>query len=384
MKILFITNTNPFNPTFGAAQRSFVLLNALLSLGGQVDIAYVGPIEKQTTPMLRNVKVVFWNDGHEWQYTKTVKFLRKITLIGFPTSNELEKIIDSLVLKDNYDYIACRYIQIAGMAGLYKYRKKLLLDIDDLPFQSILSHLELDKNIPLWKKIFRKVLLSRIDKDTHKWINNTFACFLPNKTQAKEKKCYYLPNIPVICVKSSEFKENTNNILFIGIMSYQPNYNGVDYFIDNVWKHVIEENPSAKFLIAGKGLPLEFKQKWMRVPNVEILGFVEDLNEFYSQGNIVVCPIYQGAGSNIKVIEAMSIGKACVLSEYSTRGFEDIIRNGQNAYIVSSTAEYAEKIIKLLSNDILCNKICENAMKSTSSIYSQSFVNNLVSSIIKK
>ena len=165
-------------------------------------------------------------------------------------------------------------------------------------------------------------------------------------------------------------------------MSWPANYNGMDSFISHCWNKVLASVPDANLLIAGKGLPNELKTKWESYHNIEYLGYVESLYDFYSMGNIVVCPIYSGAGTNIKVIEAMAMGKACAISSHSTRGYEDILFQGENAFIAEDYADFANKLIDLLNDDSKCKKMAGAAMKTAQSFFSQKNIDETIKGLI--
>ena len=167
-------------------------------------------------------------------------------------------------------------------------------------------------------------------------------------------------------------------------MSWAPNYRGVDHFIANCWDEVIKSVPDAHLIIAGKGLPEKYKEKWEKYKNVDYLGFVEDIYKFYEMGKIVICPIYAGAGTNIKVIEAMSMGKACVLSSHGKRGYEDILKHSYNAMIADDNTSFSQQVVQLLTNNSYCNEIAENAFKTAKSYFSQNTIDGIIGEVLKK
>lgn len=82
-------------------------------------------------------------------------------------------------------------------------------------------------------------------------------------------------------------------------------------------------------------------------------------------------------GMPYSVIESLSLSKPCVVSNCD--GNKDLIRDGFNGYVIKSDnpLDYAEKIIKLLKDDILRNKFSLNAKSSFDTNY------NLDSNIAK-
>ena len=379
-KILFVTNVNPFTASFGAEQRSYVFLQAFLQNGFLVDVVYTGTTIEDKSKCPSGCRVVFWNEGYQWRFSRKANFLRIATICMYPVCREQELIIDQLVVKNNYDYIACRYIPTASTAGLFKYAERLLLDIDDLPASAMEAQMGPDR---WYKELYHKQMVQSVKNETKRWLCKSKVCFLPNKLQSDKYKCVFLPNIPVFHVDEVIHSPGNKNILFIGLMSYRPNWEGVDTFINKCWDKIIKCVPEAHFLIAGKGLTSELKKSWESKKNIKVLGFVDSVADFYSKGNIVIVPVYTGAGTNIKVIEALSFGKATVLSPFSTKGYEDVVVDNENTIIADNFDRYVTCLVNLLGDEKKCFEIAYNGYQKVSKFYSQHSINKIISNIIK-
>lgn len=380
MKILFVTNVNPFTASFGAEQRSYVFLKSFLQNGCNVDVAYVGLAKENKSKCPSGVNIVLWNDGHHWQFSKLKYYMRVFTVRMYPSSDELETIIDRLVNNNHYDYIACRYLPTAAFAGLFKYANRLLLDIDDMPEPAMAAQMVSCK---WYHEIYHKLMLRSVRHETYRWINKVKACFLPNKSMADKNHCIFLPNIPVFHSDDVIIDKTCKNILFIGLMNFRPNYEGINHFITHCWCQIIKAVPAASLYIAGKGLSDELRQKWLSYPNVHLLGFVDSVPDFYSRGNIVIAPVYSGAGTNIKVIEALAFGKATVISPFSAKGYETILINGQNTYIAKTDREYVDRLVSLLRSSELTENIAKAGHIQAVKFYSQDSINRIIKKIIK-
>lgn len=95
------------------------------------------------------------------------------------------------------------------------------------------------------------------------------------------------------------------------------NVSGILWFLDNVWERVLSSSPDAKMLIGGSVCEQIPRDKY---PNVELQGYVDSLDAFYAQGNIVINPVFQGTGMKIKTFESLSYGKTTVVHPHSTHG----------------------------------------------------------------
>jgi glycosyltransferase involved in cell wall biosynthesis len=63
-------------------------------------------------------------------------------------------------------------------------------------------------------------------------------------------------------------------------------------------------------------------------PGVEVVGAVEDLTPEYDQASFAVVPIKEGAGTKIKVAEALAFGRAVIAYQHSVRGYELVLGKG--------------------------------------------------------
>jgi len=374
MKILFICNRSPFSTDTGNSQRTGAFLKAFKNNGYDVDVAYVGTTLEPFPGKCEGVNVVLWNDEHSWGIKKWEEWKVRLLFKAFKSSFELSDIIQKIVEFNNYDYIFCRYIETAELAGLNKYQDKLLLDIDDLPHKSYQVYIE----NPGAKRAYYWFKLRRLQIAEKKYIEKSYRSFLPNENETNEYDTIFFPNIPIISTDTFDYESGNQNLLFIGSMAWPANYNGLDSFISNCWDSILAKVPSAHLLIAGKGLPQFLEEKYKQYKNVVYLGFVESLTDFYSKGNIFICPIYTGGGTNIKIAEAMSMGKACVVSEHAVRGYEQILENEVNVLISKDNNAFVENVVKLLTNDAICKDIAQNAINTSKHLFSQSKLDEII------
>lgn len=366
-RILLVTHLNPFGYTFGAEQRTNLVLKSLLSLGNKVDICYIGqPIECPDV-IMSSSKIVYWNNNTEQNLSKYDCLCRKFLLQMFPESKRFSVIVRELMHKNDYDCIVCRYVPYAAMAGLGRYADRLLLDIDDLPEQALQIDFSSKHGL---KKVYFDLLRLAYRRDTARWIRQSRASFLPNKLQAIQYNCTYLPNISIMSNEHLCLTGN-HNILFVGKMDYGPNVDGVKLFIENNWQSILNIFPDAVFHIAGKGLEQNLIEEWTsKFSSIKYWGFVKNLRSFYEIGDIVICPIYSGAGTNIKIVEAMSMGKVVLVSKNSIKGYEHFLVDGANCLIAENIEDFTYLTTKLFSDSSLVKHISLTALAQAKQRYS--------------
>lgn len=351
MKILLLTQASPFEESTGANQRTKFLYESLCALG-RVDVAiFVFSDEPDRASENENGQVFHINLPTGGLINRPNIPIRSRTY-----TNRLGGFVDL----DSYEVAVSRYVRFATKFHLSK-NSRVIIDYDDayytIPWKSVGTTQTLIRE--LIKKVndvsTRLLIKAGIYKFDHYF-------FVSERDQAHYPRlpASVLPNIPVRPNLAPNFSlPETPAILFVGLMTYQPNIEAVDGFIEKCWDKVLATFPETKLLIAGKS-SLVLKEKWSKVKNCIPLGFVENLNDVYRQVTFSIAPIWSGGGSNIKILEAYMYGKAVVASSYSYEGLRKYIRRNQDILVADGFESFCEQCISLLAKPEHAAELAKN------------------------
>lgn len=120
---------------------------------------------------------------------------------------------------------------------------------------------------------------------------------------------------------SPPFKKSESiDILFIGLLDWRPNKEGLKWFLDNVWPMVSREREDLKLTIVGSG-----DGRWVEtivkdLKRVTFVGRVEDLQQVYLEAHLCLVPVFYGSGTRVKVIEACCYRRPCISTELGVEG----------------------------------------------------------------
>ena len=78
-------------------------------------------------------------------------------------------------------------------------------------------------------------------------------------------------------------KLEKSSVFHIGAMDWQPNIDGVNWFLKNVWIKVSELHPSQKLYLAGRNISTEYAQA-----NVVVDGEVEDAHSYINSKSFII------------------------------------------------------------------------------------------------
>jgi glycosyltransferase involved in cell wall biosynthesis len=259
--------------------------------------------------------------------------------------------------------------------------KSVIVDIDDMPEQILSIRIrESEDSNRNWIQQLSWNCYNAIEKKlvgyhTNRMVRKVKNVYIPDKKYyARYSNAIYLSNIPYPFseVAPTVTLPNPNEILFVGLLFYFPNCSGISHFLSSIWPIILQKNPEVHFNIVGSlaSVPENDKRQWENSKGVSLKGFVDNIAQEYANSSVVVAPIFEGGGTNIKVLEAMQQGKACVISMKASRGFEDLLMDGYNIMIAQNDQEFADKVLQLLSDTQLNQDLGANAKKTVQENFS--------------
>lgn len=172
-----------------------------------------------------------------------------------------------------------------------------------------------------------------------------------------------------ITPKNCEVKaaSEMNDLVFVGPETHLPNYNGMMWFLEEVWPKILNHNPDINLNIIGKWDKATQKQMLERYPNLIFHGFVDNLGSAISN-HVMIVPIREGSGIRMKILEAAQHFVPVVSCTVGAEGMG--LASGKNCFITDNPDEFAQHIIYLLSHTDFAKKMAQQALDHFSEAYS--------------
>ena len=163
-----------------------------------------------------------------------------------------------------------------------------------------------------------------------------------------------LPNgVDLVRFRPAAPEPDPRRVLFIGSFAHLPNVLAMDFFLREVWPD-LQSIGATLHIIAGARHRYFLNRYRDRVrlnpaqAGIEIEDFVADVRPAYQRATIVVAPLLASAGTNIKIMEAMAMGKAIVSTPAGINGLD--LNPGSDVIVTTSGAEMARAIVELFDN----------------------------------
>ncbi len=369
MKLLFIANRFPYPPYRGDKLKIFNLAKQL-AISNELHLItfaeYADDLEHldKITPYFKKIEVVKLPKWKSYFNVLLGLFNSKPMQVSYFKSKSFKSRLALLLKENTYDGVHVQHLRMAQ----YAINLKNLYRILDLP-DAFSLYWQRRKNT---KRNFFQILFDRIESsrvaryEAHilREFDKCLVCS-PEDKQYLEKT-HQADNINLLPngVDTAQFQfanhdyTHNNKLLFTGNMDYAPNIDAVVYFAHQILPQIQVVFPDIKFVIAGQR-PVPKVMELGNLQNIEVTGFVPNLNDMYNSASVVVAPLRFGAGTQNKVLEAMSMGIPVVCTNIGFEGL--LIKNGEGIFMETDSKLFAQRVIDLLHSETLRKTTGEKA-----------------------
>lgn len=142
-------------------------------------------------------------------------------------------------------------------------------------------------------------------------------------------------------------RETPNHtMVFIGQLGYEPNVVGIRWFVDQVLPLIREVVPDAQVRIVGRGS--ESVADLGSTPGVVVVGAVDSLEDELQSAGVVIVPLRSGAGTRLKVIEALANQIPLVTTTIGCEGID--LLDGVHCRIVDHPTTFADACVESMTD----------------------------------
>lgn len=330
--ILLVTPLDPSRTDSGGVQRTHLWLESLRTLG-EVDVLHLAP-DAGTHVRGNYFALPVGPSRLPWKrYAPDAGLTRRVeALMARPLAS--------------YRLIVGRYALPLSMLALPA-GVPTVVDLDDHCYRHGRPWTEEPGSLP---QRLRKALGHWLERRAVAAHDHAFVANVADVPLVAARACSLLPNVALDWANAEAPAPPPRaepTLLFVGALWYQPNRDGVEWFLGKVWPAVRRAVPQARLTLAGAASPRQ-RRAWERQPGVSAPGFVPDLREAYANASAVVVPIHAGGGSNIKVLEALAHARPCIVSTFAAAGFGAALRDGAHLLKADNARAFADRTVAVL------------------------------------
>lgn len=379
MRILIVANKMPYPAKDGGTIATLSLARSLRKCGCEVDLLAMNTpkhyCKVEDIPAEISSEINF----HAVEVDTTIrpaKALKNLLFSSLPynaerfVNKDFEKKLSELLTENCYDVVQleglylCPYIETIRKFS----SAKIALRAHNVEHEIWQRMVENEKSLP--KRLYKGIIARRMRRFELSYINSydylvpitdRDADFFAQNGNAKPVHVVPLglePMSPLFSIDNS--KVDFPVFSFLGALDWQPNIEGLEWFVRNVWCEYRKSYSGAKFRVAGRNANKEFAD-FLISSGIDYLGELENVVNYYASGAIFVVPLLSGSGMRVKVVEAMAAGKAVITTSVGTEGIAT--EDGRNILVADDASKFIECMEKIAGNRALFDDISANARR---------------------
>lgn len=393
MKILWLSHLIPYPPKAGVLLRAYNMLREI-SQGNEVDLIAFNQ-ENLIRPLLEDYEEGILNakkqlesfccsvSFHETpidKYRWSQQWLALKSLItpspyniAWLQSSSYRNAVAQALNEKNYDLVHIDTISLIPYFDLVRHIPTVL---DHHNIESHMLFRRSDNESHWLKKLYFKQeawRLEQYEKNYCPKVTLNISC----SDMDSERLKGIAPNANVLSIangvdieyfKPLSDSDDGKTLIFAGTLNWYPNIEAVNFIAEQLWPKLKQAIPDIRIDIIGANPQENILQLSQREKNFCVHGFVNDLRPYLDNAAICLCPITDGGGTKLKVLDAFAMAKTMIAHPIACEGIDVI--NGVNVYFAETADDYIDAITKLLNNSGQRQKIGRNARQLVEDNYS--------------
>lgn len=359
MKILIVSAQFPYPTRSGFSTRVYQLARWLASRHDVTLLSYASPHERSGVAGLSTqmtVKAV----QTEPLAPAGKRVAQAVSIVSSRPyycreihSKGMQQAIDDLCVTESFDVIQVE----SSFLCTFRFPRDARLVIDEHNIESELFHRMSKNERSLPRRVFNGVEYRRFRRFEQACWQRADACVVTSDREVQAVRTR-APNTPVAVVPNavdldyfsySRNPSEAQTVIFTGTLNYRPNLDAARYLIDDVWPLVRRRCPEATLTLTGRKDGVDTRS--LAKPGVQLLGEVPDIRPHVSAAAVVAVPIRIGAGTRLKVLEALAMGKPIVSTTVGCEGVA--VRDGEHLMIADDAVAFAERILEVFADSSL-------------------------------
>jgi glycosyltransferase involved in cell wall biosynthesis len=376
LRILYLDVKPGFPPRSGGEIRSACLLRCLgrhgritvLSDGvGRVDPAALARFQQDTRVDWIGVEAPPATQRSEPGYLGRVLAAREPwALAQFGSPAFLSRLLE--LEPEQFDLIFVRYVHLFQylweVPRLRPLLAKTLVNLDDV---GVRMQARANAELPWGYERLRRSVYLAFAWRVHRRLRHARGCLVASEQDRRyvakhfARRVSLVPNVFDLSedVEDSE-RASEPELLFCGRLDYPPNENGLAYFYAEIWPRILTSCPNATLRVVGSSPSASVRALEGRA-GISLDADVPSTVPFYRRATLTIVPLRTGAGTRIKILEAMALGCPVVSTTIGAEGLD--IVPGEHLRIADSPEAFAAACLELLRDAKLRASLTDAARK---------------------
>ena len=156
------------------------------------------------------------------------------------------------------------------------------------------------------------------------------------------------------------------SVVFTGAMDYPPNIDAILWFCREVWPIVRRRAPALRLEVVGRS-PDARVRALNGEAGIRVTGEVADVRILLAQASAVVVPLRAGAGTRLKILEAMAMARPVISTRLGAEGLD--VADGSDILLADTPGDFADAVESVVQSPAVADRLGEAGRRLTVAQY---------------
>jgi glycosyltransferase involved in cell wall biosynthesis len=373
---LFVSPFSPYPQNFGGAIRLHNLMRTFHEFSDVSVISFCAWEDPSARTVLKDFcdHIVFVPGRSRprwWLQARSLLSRHSFQYLNH-RSSAFQRSLDGLLADGRFDVVVTEMSQMASYR-LSPTPAVRVLDLQNIEHELVQRRAAVSGHGPRrlaleleWRKLRREELDACREFDL---------VFMPSDRE-RALVCEWVPGADCVTVPNTidparftrrERVLGGRNVVFVGLTHVDANRDGVRWFAEVVLPMLEQLVPDVHVTIVGGTPPPEIARLGDR-PNIEVTGYVRDVEPFLQRAAVSIVPLRSGGGTRLKILESLSIGVPTVSTSIGAEGLDLV--DGVHIKIADEPAAFARAVADVLLDHNLQQRLADAGHRHVDVTYS--------------
>ncbi len=142
----------------------------------------------------------------------------------------------------------------------------------------------------------------------------------------------------------------------------------MEFFFDRIWPRLTEWSTDVQMYVVGRRPPEWLQRLGARDERVHVTGFVDDVRPYFEKATAYVCPIEDGGGTRLKILDALAMGVPVIGTSFACSGLG--LKSGKHVLLADTPEDFAHRINQTLADEALRRSLAKAGREIVEERYS--------------
>ena len=162
------------------------------------------------------------------------------------------------------------------------------------------------------------------------------------------------------------------SIIMVSGMNWFPNRDAVIYMCNEIWPALSNAYPNVSWTVVGSSPPQRLLDLAKLDKRVRVTGFVDDVRPYLAEAQVYLCPMRDGGGTRLKILDALAMGKPIVATTMAYEGIS--VTPDLNVLVADTPNDFVRQIGRLFDDRDLRTALADEARRFVLEHYSWSVI----------